>query len=169
MPEDFEPHNEGDEELDTPPAFFPYSGDEEEQPVSRGPLVQVQVKGVYQTETDRDIQRYVFLSDGSRRELPIMIGAFEAHAIDMPLEGRVPDRPITHDLIKTMLERLSATVDRVVIDDVWNGVYYAKLHILAGGEDIEIDTRPSDAIALAVRFDAPIYVAEGILDEDTQV
>jgi hypothetical protein len=67
-----------------------------------------------------------------------------------------------------MIDRLDATIDRVVIDDLWNTIYYAKLYLRKGSEEIEIDARPSDAIAMAVRFDAPIFVAEGILDAATE-
>ena len=80
------------------------------------------------------------------------------------LEGLQPDRPMTHDLIRNILIRIDADVDRVVIDDFWNSVYYAKIYILADGEEHEIDARPSDAVAIAIRFGAPIYVADSILD-----
>ena len=76
-----------------------------------------------------------------------------------------PDRPMTHDLFKNVLDRFEAVIDRVVIDDFWNTIYYAKLYVKSSKEEFEIDARPSDAIALAVRFDAPILVSEGILDQ----
>ncbi len=73
---------------------------------------------------------------------------------------------MTHDLVRTILDRLDATLDRVVDDDLWHAVYYAKLYVRQGEgeEELEIDARPSDAIALAVCFEAPIFVAENILD-----
>jgi len=105
----------------------------------------------------------VLLSDGDRK-VPILIGPFEAQAITLPLDGAQPDRPMTHDLIRTIIDRLGWSLARVIIDDLWSATYYAKLHLHQGNNEIEIDCRPSDAIALAVRFDAPILVAEGILD-----
>ena len=71
---------------------------------------------------------------------------------------------MTHDLVKAVLDRSDINLDRVVIDDLWNTVYYAKLYIRTNKEEMEIDARPSDAIALAVRFDVPIFVADGILE-----
>ena len=104
------------------------------------------------------------LSEGDRK-LPILIGNYEAHAILLPLEHARADRPMTHDLLKTIIERMGGTVTRVVIDDLWNTTYYAKIYVKIGNEEIEIDARPSDSIAIAVRFEVPIYVAEGILEQ----
>lgn len=101
-----------------------------------------------------------------RRKLRIEIGGFESQAIQLVLEGTRPDRPLTHDLLKNVLERLGGEVDRVVIDDFWNSVFYAKLYVSVEGQELEIDSRPSDAIALAVRFEAPIFVADALLDLD---
>jgi bifunctional DNase/RNase len=93
-----------------------------------------------------------------------MIGAFESQAIQQKLEGVQPERPMTHDLIRNIITRVGGEVDRIVIDDFWNAIYYAKIYVLANGEEIEIDARPSDAVAIAIRFGAPIYVADAILD-----
>jgi bifunctional DNase/RNase len=162
MPEEYE--GEGPENLDEPPPFFPYDGNlPAREPGSMGELIEVQIEGVFAHESNGQISRFVLLSDGERR-LPILIGPFEAQAIQLILENTRPDRPMTHDLIRNMLDRLNATIDRAVIDDFWNTIYYAKLYLQSGEEETEIDARPSDAIALAVRFDAPIFVAEGILD-----
>lgn len=162
MPDDFE--GEDKDNLSDPPAFFPYEpGAVEREPGSMGEPVEVQIEGVFAAETGGQISRFVLLSDGERK-LPMLIGPFEAQAISLPLEGTQPDRPMTHDLLRNIVERLEANLDRVVIDDLWNGIYYAKLYFRRGAEEIEIDARPSDSVALAVRFDAPIYVSEGILD-----
>jgi bifunctional DNase/RNase len=162
MPEDFE--GDGPDNLDEPPPFFPYDGSlPPRAPGSMGDLIEVQVEGIYATDEDGQISRYVMVSDGTRH-LPILIGPFEAQAIQLVLENTRPDRPMTHDLVKSMLDRLSATIDRAVIDDYWNTIYYAKVYLQAEDEETEIDARPSDAIALAIRFDAPIFVADGILD-----
>ena len=163
MPEDNE-EPEGQDNLNEPPAFFPYEPrDPVREPGSLGDLIEVRIEGVFATETAGSISRFVLLTDDDRR-LPIQIGPYEAQAISLPLEGTRPDRPMTHDLIRNILERVDATLDRVVIDDLWNAIYYAKLYIRVGGEELEIDARPSDAIALAVRFDAAVFVADGILD-----
>lgn len=162
MAEEFE-GPEGNDNLDEPPAFFPYEGSTTREPGSLGELVEVQIDGVFQTDTPHGPSRFVLLSDGGERKLPILIGGFEAQAINLPLEGGRPDRPMTHDLIRTIIERFDATIDRVVIDDLWNTIFYAKIYLRTAKEEMEIDARPSDAIALAVRFDASIYVAEGIL------
>jgi hypothetical protein len=163
MPEEFE-EGEGPENLDEPPPFFPYEGSAPERdPGAMGELIEVQIEGVFAAENNGQISRFVLVSDGERK-LPILIGPFEAQAIQLVLENTRPDRPMTHDLLRNVLDRLNVTLDRVVIDDFWNTIYYAKLYIKEGKEEHEIDARPSDAIAMAVRFDAPIFVADGILE-----
>lgn len=162
MPEEYEGPEEP-ENLDEPPPFFPLdSGIHERQEGSPADLVEVQVEGVFVAENGGQFSRFVLVSDGERK-LPIVIGPFEAQAIQLVLESNRPDRPMTHDLIKSILDRLGAVVDRAVIDDFWNTVYYAKLYLRTKTEEIEIDARPSDAIAIAVRFGASIFVAESIL------
>ena len=100
--------------------------------------------------------------DGNKR-LPIIIGAFEAQAIALEMEGVVPPRPMTHDLIKSLIESFNSSISEVYISELRDGTYYAKLLF----EDIglEIDARPSDAIAIAVRCNTPIYVNADILAE----
>jgi bifunctional DNase/RNase len=155
---------EGPENLDQPPPFFPYEGEATDRvPGQMGEPIEVSIEGVFAAESAGNIQRFVLLSDGEHK-LPILIGPYEATAISLPLENTRPDRPMSHDLIHNIVERLGATLDRVVIDDLWNSIYYAKLYLKKGKEEIEMDARPSDAIALAVRFDARVFVAEGILD-----
>lgn len=162
MPEDYE--GEEPENLDEPPAFFPYDGAAPERdPAAMGDLIEVQIEGVFAAENNGQISRFVLLSDGERK-LPILIGGAEATAIQLILESTRPDRPMTHDLFKNVLDRLEATLDRVVIDDFWNTIYYAKLYIRSRDVESEIDARPSDALALAVRFEAPIFVADAILE-----
>ena len=102
---------------------------------------------------------------GGDRYLPIWIGAGEATAIALALEGVKPQRPLTHDLLTSIVERLDATVDRVVVTELRDGVYYADLVLRRGGEEFVVSSRPSDAIALAVRTEAPISVFPGVLDE----
>lgn len=153
----------GDDDLNLPPPFFPSEGDEEAPQIELGEPVEVQIEGVFAAERNGQISHFVLVSDGARK-LPILIGPFEAHAISLALENGRSDRPMTHDLLKTVIERLDGDVDRVVIDDLWNTTYYAKIFLQKGEEEIAIDSRPSDAIAMAVRFDVPVYVSEGILD-----
>ena len=99
------------------------------------------------------------------RLLPIAIGEFEAAAIQMPLEGEDPIRPISHDLLSSMLSSLSVEVRQVVIHTVRKSVYYAKVVIENGRRIKDIDSRPSDAVALALRSGAPIYVSRELLDQ----
>jgi len=101
--------------------------------------------------------------DGERR-LPIIIGHFEAQAIAFEIEGLKPPRPLTHELLKTILESLNYRVESVVINELRDSTFYAKIKL--DNDDIdEIDARPSDAIALSLKFNAPIYVAKEVMDE----
>ncbi len=102
------------------------------------------------------------------RVLPIFIGPPEATAIALALDGVETPRPMTHDLIKTLLDNLGASVDKIVVSDLVDSTFYAVLHLTAGGSALEISSRPSDAIALAVRVDAPIYAEEAVLDQAGQ-
>lgn len=153
---------EGPDDLDQPPPFFPYDPEEQLPSDTRGEPVEVTVEGVFAAEAAGHIQRFVVVSDG-RRRLPILIGPFEAQAISLPMDGIQPDRPMSHDLMRTLVDRLGGKLERVIIDDLWSTTYYAKLYVRQGEELMEIDSRPSDAIALALRLDAPIYVSESIL------
>ncbi|MCB0704663.1 MAG: bifunctional nuclease family protein [Saprospiraceae bacterium] len=101
--------------------------------------------------------------DGSRR-LPIVIGGFEAQAIAVAMERMTPNRPLTHDLFKNALETFQVELKEVVINDLVDGVFYARLICLRNGDKIEIDSRTSDALAMAVRFNCPIFTYEFILD-----
>ncbi len=102
--------------------------------------------------------------DGNRR-LPIIIGAFEAQAIALELEKIQPPRPMTHDLLRDTFEAVEIDVSEVVIDELREGTFFAKVRYQHNGEEHQLDSRPSDAVALAVRVDAPIYVAPDVLDE----
>ncbi|MBC8523947.1 MAG: bifunctional nuclease family protein [Chlorobium phaeobacteroides] len=100
-----------------------------------------------------------------KRKLPIIIGGFEAQAIALKLENIKPPRPFTHDLFKTVADTFNLSVQEVFIDELHNETFYAKVICEMQGEIHEIDARPSDAIAIAVRFGAPIFVSEDILNE----
>ncbi len=100
--------------------------------------------------------------DGTRR-LPIIIGAFEAQAIAIELEGGVPPRPMTHDVMKELIENFGASVTEVFIHELREGTFFAKIVLEDFG--FEVDSRPSDAIALAVRCGAPIYISSDVFEE----
>lgn len=102
---------------------------------------------------------------GGERYLPIWIGAAEAAAIALALQGVVTPRPMTHDLLKNILEEMSVEVQRIVITELRDGTFYAVISMRRDGESYEISSRPSDAIALAVRIHAPIYANEEVLSE----
>ncbi len=101
--------------------------------------------------------------DGNRR-LPIIIGGFEAQSIAVAMENMTPNRPLTHDLIKSTLDTFDIKLTEVIINNLLDGIFYARLVCEKDGQVVEIDSRTSDAIALAVRFNCPIYTFEFILD-----
>ncbi len=102
---------------------------------------------------------------GGMRRLPIVIGAFEAQSIAVALDNMKPSRPLTHDLMKTICDTFEVELEYIYITKLLDGVFYSNLVCRKGGETFEIDSRTSDALALAVRFDCPIYVEETILAE----
>jgi len=102
---------------------------------------------------------------GGSRRLPIVIGGFEAQAIAVALDNMKPSRPLTHDLMKTMCDTFEIELEYIYINKLLDGVFYSNLICRKGAETFEIDSRTSDALALAVRFDCPIYVEETILLE----
>jgi len=102
--------------------------------------------------------------EGTRR-LPIIIGMFEAQAIAIEIEKIIPNRPMTHDLFKSFAHSFDYKVEEIVISDLKEGVFFAKIVCNNGSQKVEIDARPSDAIAIGLRFDSPIYTHESILAE----
>ena len=102
--------------------------------------------------------------DGNRR-LPIIIGAFEAQAIALEVEKIQPPRPMTHDLIRNLFDAVDADVKDVVIDELREGTFFAKIRYEIGGESGQLDARPSDAVAIGVRVGSPIFVAVSVLEE----
>lgn len=107
--------------------------------------------------------------NGEHRLLPIYIGSPEASAIHYALEGIDPPRPLTHDLFVSVIELLSASLESVVITEVRDNTYYAELHLTTTAGEKVISSRPSDAIALAVRCEAPIFASDELLDEVGQI
>jgi len=111
-------------------------------------------------------QRVVILREKKAgRYLPIWIGAAEADAIAVKLQGVTVPRPLTHDLLVLVIDSLGATVDSIIVNDLKSDTFYAKVILNVDGEQVEIDSRPSDALALAVRAGVPIFVDEAVLDK----
>lgn len=103
---------------------------------------------------------------GSRRTLPIYIGPAEAQAIALAQQGVETPRPMTHDLVKNLLEELGARLERIVITELRDRTFYAELRLVLGASTHTVSARPSDAVALAVRFDCPIYAEDELLDAE---
>ena len=111
-------------------------------------------------------QHVVILKEkGADRYLPIWIGPFEANAIALKITGVAPDRPITHDLMATTMGELGVQLSKIVVSSLSDEVFYARLHLQLDGREIDVDARPSDAIALAVRLECPIFVAEEVFEK----
>ena len=108
---------------------------------------------------------FVLLRDNYGRELKIFLVRDVAMAIFLALQNRTPDRPFTHDLLRNVIDKLGGKVNRVIVDDLLQDTFYARILVERGEETIEIDSRPSDAIALALRFRSPIYVSENVLED----
>ncbi|HSX21575.1 MAG TPA: bifunctional nuclease family protein [Gaiellaceae bacterium] len=103
-------------------------------------------------------------ADGNKF-LPIWIGHPEAAAILMKLQSQAPPRPMTHDLLSDMLEHLGATISRITVTELRENTFFAQITVTQDGQEIEIDSRPSDAIALAIRAEAPIFAADQVIEE----
>lgn len=125
-------------------------------------MIPVQVKEI---AFDLSLSPVVLLVDESqKRALPISIGPFEAQSIALALQGVITPRPMTHDLMKSFCDNLGASIRRVVINDIRDGTYYAEMYIQTVSGELVLDSRPSDAIALALRTGAPVYISEKLVD-----
>ncbi|MFW6107096.1 MAG: bifunctional nuclease family protein [bacterium] len=131
---------------------------------SEDKMVRCELVKIMITET-ADPQVIVLKEADGERVFPILIGISEAIAIDRKIKGYEPARPLTHDLLASVISSLNAELQRVEVCALRENTFYARLLLSQNGETIEVDSRPSDGIALAVRVDAPIYVAEEVLDE----
>lgn len=127
--------------------------------------LQVDILGLSTSPHTNGAYALILYEVEGKRKLPIIIGGFEAQAIALKLENIKPPRPFTHDLFKTIADTFSLNVKEVFIDELHNETFYAKVICEMHGETHEIDARPSDAIAIAVRFGAPIFVSEEIMNE----
>ncbi len=106
----------------------------------------------------------LLIDEDDAKALPIWVGPFEAHSIALALQGNCPDRPMTHDLLKNICGLLEIQLSMVLINDVKDGTYFAQLHLWHQDKDLIVDSRPSDAIALALRTQAPIYISEKVAE-----
>lgn len=124
--------------------------------------VQVEILGISTSPSSNGAYALVLKEVDGERRIPIIIGGFEAQAIALEMEGIQPPRPLTHDLVKNILEALSSSIVETCIGELKDGVFFATLKL---ADDQEIDARPSDAIAIAIRYAAPIYVNEDVMTE----
>jgi len=126
--------------------------------------IKLEISGLSYSQTQSGAYALVLSEAAGNRRLPIIIGGFEAQAIAIELEKMAPSRPLTHDLFKTFAQSFFITIREVVIYNLVEGIFYAKLICQQdGANDVEVDARTSDAIALAVRFNCPIFTYEFIL------
>ncbi len=127
--------------------------------------IQVDIIGLSTSPSSGGAYALVLGEVGGNRRLPIIIGAFEAQAIALELEKIQPPRPMTHDLLRDTLEAVGAEVLDIVIDELREGTFFAKVRYIHDGDEGQLDSRPSDAVALAVRVDSPIYVSPSVMEE----
>jgi bifunctional DNase/RNase len=129
--------------------------------------VEVELSRIIINETS-DQQIIVLKERNGSRAFPIVIGIVEIFAIDRRLKGITPPRPMTHDLLASVIDHLGAKVDRIVVDDLRNHTFYAKIYLSVNGRTVKVDSRPSDAIALCAAINAPIFVADHVFDKTSQ-
>src|SRR5512136_351607 len=126
-------------------------------------MVEMKVHGLFfDSETNQSV--VVLKEETTGRTLPIWVGLFEANAITMGIEHTWTPRPMTHDLIKNIIEGMNGNVRQITVNDLRSNTFYAVISLEVEGRMVEIDSRPSDAIALALRVKAPIFVAEKVLE-----
>jgi uncharacterized protein len=128
-----------------------------------GPMwVEMKVRGLA-LDPVSNMPIIILRDEEEKRSLPIWVGIFEANAIALELEKIPTPRPMTHDLIKNILESVEAKVEKIVVNDLRDNTFFALIHLRMGDEEITVDSRPSDAIALALRVGAPIFVDEDVV------
>ena len=126
-------------------------------------MVEMKVHGLFfDSETNQSV--VVLKEEATGRTLPIWVGLFEANAITMGIEHTWTPRPMTHDLLKNVIEGMNAVVREITVSDLRSNTFYAVISLEVGGKMVKIDSRPSDAIALALRTQSPIFVDEKVLD-----
>lgn len=127
--------------------------------------IQVEILGLSTSPSSGGAYALILNESGGNRRLPIIIGTYEAQAIALELEHIKPPRPMTHDLVKNIISAFDATLVEVYINALREGTFFAQIDIRVNGEIISIDSRPSDAIAVSIRFNAPVFVALSVLQE----
>lgn len=127
--------------------------------------IKLEILGLSPSQSQTGSFALVLSEEGGSRRLPIIIGMFEAQAIAIEMEHITPNRPMTHDLFKSFARAFDLTVEEIIISDLREGIFFAKIVCTDGIRQKTIDTRPSDAIAIGLRFQVPIYTTEQILSE----
>ncbi len=134
------------------------------EPAGATDLIRLKVRAVL-PDSNTDTQIVLLQDERETEVLPIWVGMAEGNAIKFALEGLAPQRPLTHDLIKNFTEHLSVKVTQAVVADVKNNTYFAQVYLLVHGVEQTLDARPSDAIALALRSNSPIYATQAVLEQ----
>lgn len=127
--------------------------------------IELEILGLSSSQSQSGSFALVLGETTGNRRLPIIIGMFEAQAIAIEIEKIVPNRPMTHDLFKAFAQNFNYTVEEIVISDLKEGVFFAKIVCSNGSSTVEVDARPSDAIAIGLRFSVPIFTYETVLSE----
>ena len=138
--------------------------DQESQQSGEPPSVRMEVKGLMLDPTS-NLPIVILRDEMTNSFLPIWIGVFEANAIALRIEGVETPRPMTHDLMRSFLQDLGVEVDRILISDLRENTFFAEIHLTLGQRQLKVDSRPSDALALALRAEAPIFVRQAVLDK----
>ncbi|MDY6843236.1 MAG: bifunctional nuclease family protein [Thermodesulfobacteriota bacterium] len=128
-------------------------------------MLEVKVGGLVQDKTNGALWIVLLQEKDGKKVLPIWIGSFEANAIAMELSNQTPPRPMTHDLIKGLVEALQVQLSYILINDIKDNTYFATLSLMQNEREITVDARPSDSIAIALRFKAPIFVSEKVMEQ----
>ncbi|WPR76962.1 bifunctional nuclease family protein [Algoriphagus sp. NG3] len=128
-------------------------------------LIELEILGLSSNHSQSGSFTLVLGEVGGARRLPIVIGMFEAQAIALEIEKIIPNRPMTHDLFKSFATGFNFDIDRIVITDMKEGVYYARIQCKSSDIEANVDSRPSDAIAIAIRFGCPVYCTEKAMSE----
>ena len=126
--------------------------------------IKLRILGISYSQTQSGAYALILVENEGKRRLPIIIGSFEAQSIAIELENMKPTRPLTHDLFKIVIDTFGITVKEVIIYKFTDGIFFAKLVCLNGTNSVEIDSRTSDAVAIALRMHCPIYTTESILN-----
>jgi bifunctional DNase/RNase len=127
--------------------------------------IKLKVMGISYSQTQSGAYALLLIEENGNRRIPIIIGGFEAQAIVIKLENLEPPRPLTHDLFKKFADQFNITVMEVMIYKLEEGVFFSRLVCNNGEKEYSIDSRTSDAVAIALRFDCPIYISEDILEK----